>query len=102
MYRILVSYFISIIFHFFQAFVSKYKILQETSALVFQVPDTIWVFIYLRSCPAEHYGERVANIQMPAQNNHKQRYIPLAPNIKVSQINSVKGVFRRLGHALSN
>jgi len=27
-------------------------------AVVFQIPDQVCVFIYLRSCPAEHNGEQ--------------------------------------------
>jgi len=29
----------------------------DVNELIFQIPGVAWLFIYLRSCPAEHYGE---------------------------------------------
>ena len=45
-------------FSLVQAFISGYEIRQGTGTCVFQTPDKVCFSISLRSCPAEHYGER--------------------------------------------
>jgi hypothetical protein len=57
LYCMFVSYFVYVIFHCLNTFVTNTKFHKETAASVFQIPATVWVSICLRSCPAEHCGE---------------------------------------------